>query len=83
MEGGEEEVAGEGGFDGYFCRFLIAYFADEDDVGVHTEVTAEGGGESESDFFVHLHLIDAWDCIFDGVFGGLDVDIGGGDFAQG
>src|SRR5690606_19432135 len=76
VKGGNQQVAGEGRFDGDAGGFLIADFADENNVGVHAQITAQGAGEGETDLPVHLHLVEAGQGVFDRVFGGLDVDLG-------
>jgi hypothetical protein len=76
-------VAGQRGFDGNLSRFLVADFADQNDVGIHPEVTPKCPLEREADLTVHLHLIDSSQRVLDGIFGGLDVEIRGVHFAQG
>src|SRR5437870_2920581 len=83
VEGGEDEVAGEGGADADLGGFEVAGFADEDDVGVLAEEGAEGGGEGAADFVVDLDLVDALEVVLDGVLGGHDVDVGGVDGMDG
>src|SRR5207253_5556013 len=83
VEGGEDEVTGEGGADADLGGFEVAGFADEDDVGVLAEEGAEGGGEGAADFVVDLDLVDALEVVLDGVLGGHDVDIGGVDGMDG
>src|SRR5690606_6845630 len=83
VEGRDEQVAGEGGLDGDAGGLLVADLADEDDVGVHTQVAAQGAGEGEADLPVHLHLVDAGERVFDGILGGLDVDVGVVDLGEG
>ena len=64
VERGKNQVAGNGGSDGDICRFLVAHFADHDDIGVLTQYGAQGGGESESGAVIYLHLIDAFNGVF-------------------
>ncbi len=91
VEGGEDQVAGEGGADGDFRRFEVAHFPDHDDIGVATEDGTKAGGEGEVDFGADGDLDDAGEFVFDGVFDGddaavLSVELGeegveGGGFA--
>ena len=41
VQRGEDDVAGFGRLDGRVDRFQVAHFADEDDVGVHTQGAAD------------------------------------------
>ena len=83
VEGGEDEVTGEGGADADLGGFEVAGLADEDDVGVLAEEGTEGGGEGAADFVVDLDLVDALEVVLDGVLGGHDVDVGGVDGMDG
>jgi hypothetical protein len=50
-------MAGERRFDGDASGFLIADFSDENDIGIHAEITTQGAGKRQPDLTVHLHLI--------------------------
>src|SRR2546428_1782310 len=83
VQGGEDEMAGEGGADADLGGFEVAGFADEDDVGVLTEEGAEGAGEGAADLVLDLDLVDALEVVLDGILGGHDVDAGGVDRVDG
>ena len=82
VQGRDEQVARERGLDGDAGGFLVTDFADEDDVGVHTQIAAQRPGEGEADGPAHLHLVDAGERVLDGILGGLDVDVGGVHLAE-
>lgn len=82
VEGGENQVSCESGFDGDLGGFKVADLTDHDDVGVLAEEGAEGGGKVEADVFVLLDLVDAVEVEFDGIFGGGDVGIGFIEFGE-
>src|SRR5208283_692741 len=92
VDGGEDEVAGEGRLDGDLGGFGVADFADHDLVRVVAEDGAQTAGEGQTLFFVDRNLGDAaklvCDRVFDGddlVFVGLDLVDGGvegGGFAR-
>ena len=69
-------MAGERGLDGDFSRFQVADFADQNDVGILTQERAQGCGEVQADLLLHLHLVDAGELEFDGIFGRHDVGVG-------
>ena len=58
---------------GDFGGFGVANFADHDDVRVLPQDGAQTGGEGPAGFRVDLHLVDALEHVFDGVFDGDDV----------
>ena len=82
VERAEDEVAGEGGLHGDFGGFLIADFADQDDIGVLAQHCAEDASEGEFDFRFDLALDDAVDVIFDRVFGGDQLAAGVVQFSE-
>ena len=73
MDGGEDEMAGQGGFDGRIDGLAVAHLADEHDVGVLAEEGAQGGGEGEVDLVADVDLVDPRDIELHGVLGGHDV----------
>ncbi len=73
VDGGEHQVAGEGGVDGNLSGFLVADFADHDFVGVVAQDGPQAAGKRESLFLVHGNLGDAADLILDGIFDGDDL----------
>ena len=62
--------------EGDLHRFLVADFADEDDVRVLTQEAAQRGGEVEADVLADLHLVDAKEVELDRVLGRHDVRVG-------
>ena len=83
VQGGDDEVAGEGGADGDVGGFVIANLADDQHLRVLAEQVAGGFGEVEAAGFVDLGLHDAGDDLLDGVFDGDDVAAAlGGEVAE-
>ena len=96
MHGGEDEVAGFSGGEGGLDGFVIAHFADEDDVGVLAEDVDEGaieGADVGEDFLLDddgaIVLVDEFDGVFDGddfaatfLVDEVDEVIEGGSFAS-
>ena len=82
MHGAEHLMAGEGGFDGNFGGFLIADFADHDDVGVLPQNGAQGVGERQADLLLGGYLVDPWNLKFDGIFHRDDVVFGTVELVQ-
>ena len=76
VEGGKDEVPGEGRLDGDLCRLQVADLADHDDVGVLADDVAQGAGEGEPDLGLHLDLVDPADLVFHRVFHGDDLLVG-------
>lgn len=68
VEGGEDEVAGDGSLDGGFGGVGVADFADHDDVGVEAENGAKAVGEGAAFAGLDGDLADAGDAVFYGVF---------------
>ena len=83
VDGGEDEVAGEGGVDGELGGFGVADFADEDLVGVVAEDGTEAAGEGETLLLVDRNLGDAADLVFDGILDGDDLVFFGFDLVEG
>ena len=67
-------MAGQGCLYGDLRRLLVADLAHEHDVRVLAQNGPQRGGESETRFFLDLHLHDTLDPVFDGVFNRDDVD---------
>ena len=61
-----------GGAYGDFCRFEIANFTDQDDIGIMAKDGAQAGGKSEADLVADLDLHRAFELVFDRVFEGDD-----------
>ncbi len=78
----EHQVTGQGGAQGRLHRFVVADFADENDVGVLAHGGAEQLREGEADFFIDLRLANAGNLVFDGIFAGEDVVGRVADFGQ-
>lgn len=74
VDGGDDKVAGERGFEGGGGGDGVACFANDDDVGVLAQKVSDGVCEAHASGFVDLDLCDAFDGVFDGVFDGDDVD---------
>ena len=74
VDGGDDKVAGERGFEGSGGGDGIASFANDDDIGVLAQKVSDGVCEAHASGFVDLDLCDAIDGVFDGVFDGDDVD---------
>src|SRR5277367_709384 len=76
VQGGQHQVAGFGGQDGGGDGFQVAHFADQDDVRVLAQCSAQRGGEGRGVHF-HFALVDETFFIavqiFDRVFDGDDV----------
>ena len=71
----EHQVAGERRLDGVLGRFQIADFADQDDVRVVTQNAPQRWRERQPDLRMHLNLVDAFELIFDRVFGRDDLGL--------
>src|ERR1035441_1499196 len=83
MQGGEDEVAGEGGADGDIGGFAVADFAHHDDVGILADDVAQAAGEGEADLRIDVDLVDAVHLVFDGIFDGDDFLVGQVDSLEG
>ena len=68
-------MAGERGFHRDFCRFKVADFADQNNVGVLAQESAQSGREVQPDLLLHLYLIDTRQLEFDGIFCRHDVGL--------
>lgn len=66
-------MAGKCGFDGDFSRFKVADLADHDDIGVLTQEAAERSREVQTDFVMHLHLVDTIEVVLNRIFCGGDI----------
>ena len=75
VQGREDQMAGERGFDGNLSRFLVTRFTDENDVRILAEECAKDSGKIEPDVFVRLNLAEAREIVFNRVLGGRDVDL--------
>ena len=80
MNSGKNQVAGQSSFDRNLRGFLIARFADQNDIGILTEECAQDAREIESNVLVGLHLTKAGEIVFDGILGSRNVDLAGIDF---
>jgi hypothetical protein len=68
-------VAGKSGFDRNFGGFKVSNFADQNDVGILPQESAQGSGEVEADLLLHLHLVDTAELELNGIFRGHDVGV--------
>ena len=70
VKGAENQVTGEGGTNGNFGRFIVAHFADHDDVRITAEETAEKVGEGVADLGLDRALVHPGQLVLDRVFDG-------------
>ncbi len=82
VEGGENQVAGEGGADGDFRGLEVANFSDHHDVRIGAEDGAEGGGEGEANLVFNGDLHYADEFIFHRIFHGDNAALGVIDLAE-
>ena len=61
----EHQVAGDRGAQADLGGFLVAHFADQDDVRILAQRRAQDAREVEADLGVDLHLVDAVEAVFD------------------
>ena len=73
MDGGQDEVPGQGGLDGDVGRLAVANLADHDDIRILAKDRPKAGGEGEPDLGVDLGLADSVDGIFDRILDREDV----------
>ena len=73
MKGGQDHVAGEGGFDGDDRSLFVADLSDQDDVGIGAEDRLQGRGKGQAGFDVELDLVDPFELQLDRVLDGDDV----------
>ncbi|MNP16601.1 hypothetical protein D3C76_1090050 [compost metagenome] len=66
-------MPGEGGLDSDLCGFAVADFADHHHVRVLPQDRPQASGEGHVYLWIHRHLTDARQVIFDRVFDGEDV----------
>ena len=67
MQGGKNQVAGQGSLNCDFSSFTVADLADQDNVRVLPNNGTETIGKSEVDLGVDLHLADALHLVLNGV----------------
>ncbi|KAG0921612.1 hypothetical protein G6F31_020251 [Rhizopus arrhizus] len=82
VECGQHQLACQRRLDGDARGFQIAHFTDHDDVRVLAHDAAQGVGEIQADLRLGLDLVDALDLVFDRVFDGDDLDVGGVELAE-
>src|SRR6185369_10488131 len=75
MEGRENEVTSESGFDRDFSSFEVANFTDENDVWILAQKRTQRGGKVQTDLFLHLHLVDAGKVELHRIFRSHDVGV--------
>jgi hypothetical protein len=56
MQGGKNQVTGQGGLDADGGGLLVTHFTDHDHIRVGTQKGPHGRGKIESDLGFHLHL---------------------------
>jgi hypothetical protein len=82
VQGGEDEVAGEGGLDGVLGGLGVPDLAHHDDVGVLAQDRAQGAGERDLDLGPHRHLVEVLVHHLDRVLDRDDVDVRLGEVLQ-
>ena len=73
VDGGEDEMAGQGGLDGDLGRLRVADLPDHDLVRVVAEDRAQTPGEGQALLLVDRDLGDALDLVLDRVLDGDDL----------
>ena len=75
MQCTENKVSSQRSLDGDLGRFVVADFADEDDVGGLPQHGPDDAREVEADVVLDLHLVDAGQVVLDRVLGGDDLPV--------
>ena len=83
MERGKHDVAGQRSLHGDLGGLDVTDFADHDGIRILSEERTQRRGERQADLVVDRDLHDAFDLVFDGIFGGEDLDVLGVHFFQG
>ena len=73
VQGGQDEVPGQRGLDRDLRGFAIANLADEKDIRILTHDRPQRRREREAGLFVHLHLYDSGQPVFDRILDRHDV----------
>ena len=73
MKGAEDKVPGERGLNRHHGGFVIADFADHDDVRILPQHAAQAAREGHAFFIAYLRLTDARQPVFDWVFERDDI----------
>ena len=76
-------MPGQRGLDSHLCGFLVADFADHDDVRVLAQQGADAAGEREVDVVLDLHLVEGRLDHFNRVFHRAQVDLAGRQLPEG
>jgi len=76
VQGRENEVAGERGFDARGHCLLVAHLAHHDDVGIGAQESFHDHGEIEARLAVHLHLAQTLLRDLDRILGRPDLRVG-------
>lgn len=74
VDGSDDKVAGERGFECGGGGDRVACFANDDDVGVLAQKVSDGVGKAHPSGLIDLDLGDAFNGVFDGIFDGDDID---------
>ena len=82
VEGAQNQVAGEGGLNGNLRRLQVAHFTDHNHVRVLPQERAQGPAEGQADGLVDGDLHDAFQVVFDRVFGSEQLGVNGVDAPQ-
>ena len=83
MDGGEDEVAGEGRLDRDLGRLRVADLPHHDLVGVVAQDGAQAPGEGQALLLVDGDLGDPAELVLDGVLDGDDLVLLGTDLGEG
>src|SRR5712692_8258719 len=75
-------MTGLRGLEGDFGGFSVPNFPDHDDIGVLPQNRAEGLGEGESGFRIHLNLVNALQHVLHRVLNRNDVDAGRAELVE-
>ena len=76
MQCTENQVSSQAGLNTHLSRLGISHFTDEDDVGSLAEHGSNDASKVQSDVVPDFDLVDTWQVVFDGVFGGDDLAVG-------
>ena len=76
VQSAQNQVARQGGPNGNVRGLPVPDFPDHDDIGVLPQNFPQSTGESETDFRIHLGLINAGNLVFDGILDRHDRKLG-------
>src|SRR4051812_2787859 len=73
MDGGKNEMSGQGGPNSHGSRVSVPDFAYHNDIRVLSKESFQGTGKIQSDTLLELYLVNSFQGIFNGVFNGGDI----------